>query len=75
MATRRVKLVYPAQLVDEPILYQLIQKFGLVTSVRKADASAEGGWLVLDLRGDDAAIQQALEWVRQLGIQVEELPH
>jgi ABC-type methionine transport system ATPase subunit len=74
MGTRRVKLVYPPELVDEPILYQLIQKFGLVTSIRKADTNAEGGSLIVDLRGEEDLINEALGWANRLGIQIEEAP-
>ncbi len=72
MPVRRVKLVYPPALVDQPILYQIIQKFGVVTSIWKADVNSQGGWLLMDLRGDDAAIDKAIDWAREQGIQVQE---
>ncbi len=73
MADRRVKLFYPPDLVDEPILYQLVRKYDLVTNLHRADVNSQGGVLELDLRGEGPVIDQALDWVRQLGIQVEEM--
>ncbi len=73
MADRRVKLVYPPQLVDQPILYDFIQNFGLMTSIRQADVNQQGGWLLIQVRGDEAIIGQAFDWLRQLGIEVQEL--
>ncbi len=73
MADRRIKLIYPPSLVDEPILYQLVRKYDLVTNLHRADVNAQGGVLELDLRGEGPVIDQALDWVRQLGIQVEEM--
>jgi L-aspartate semialdehyde sulfurtransferase ferredoxin len=70
MPTRRVKLIYPARLVEEPILYQITRQFDIVTSVRRASLEEDGGVLELDLRGDDMIIDRALEWVRGLGIEV-----
>lgn len=72
MPARRLKLVYPPGLVDEPILYELIRKFGLVTSVRRAEVNEEGGWLLVDVRDEDAVISQAIDWLRHLGVEVQE---
>ncbi len=74
MANRSVRFIYPPSLVDEPVLYQLVRKFDIVTNLRKAAVNSKGGILELTLRGDDQLISQALDWVRQLGIEVEELP-
>ncbi len=74
MGSRRLKLIYPPELVNEPVLYELIQQFGLLPNVRRADAGPQGGWLIVDLRGEDSKIEQALEWVRRRGIRVEENP-
>ncbi len=74
MANRNVRFTYPPRLVDEPVLYQLVCKFDVVTNLYKADVNLQGGMLELSLRGDDELISQALAWVRQLGIKVEELP-
>ncbi len=73
MANKSVKLTYPLQMVDEPVLYQLARQFDLITNVRKADVNAHGGWLELDLRGDESVIDAALEWVRSQGIAVEDI--
>ncbi len=72
MPGRRVQLVYPSQLVDQPILFQLIQTFGVVTSILKADVTEGGGWLLIEMRGDEAIVAQALDWLRQIGIEVQE---
>ncbi len=71
MADRRVKLLYPTNMVDEPVLYRLIERFGLVANIRQADVNPEGGWLVVDLRGEEDKIDQAIAWVQTLGINVE----
>jgi ABC-type methionine transport system ATPase subunit len=72
MADRRVKLTYPQALVDQPILHQLIEKFGVLTNIRRAEVDDSGGWLVVDLRGEEQIIDQALDWVRQQGIDVQD---
>ncbi len=70
--TSRVKLTYPPQLSEQPIVYSLIKQFDLVTNIRGAAMEAGEGWLVLDLQGSPASIEQALAWAREQGVTVEE---
>jgi hypothetical protein len=71
-AKRRVKLVYPVALQDQPILYRLIKDFDLATNIRRASVGVEEAWLIVDLEGDSDAIQLALTWAAGQGIQVQD---
>ncbi len=72
---RRVRLTYPPDLLDQPIIYSLIKQFDLITNIRTAQVdSPHGGWLIVDLTGSPAAIERALAWAREQGVQVETLP-
>jgi ABC-type methionine transport system ATPase subunit len=73
-ARHRVKLVYPAALQDQPILYRLIKDFDLATNIRRASVGAEEAWLIVDIEGEDDTIQQALEWASGQGVEVQTLP-
>ncbi len=73
MTTRRVKWTYPADKVNEPVVYQVIHNFQVVASIRRADVGAHGGWLVLELRGEEPEVEKALNWVRGQGIKVEDV--
>ncbi len=73
--TRRVKLTYPPDLLDQPVIYSLIKQFDLVTNIRNASiGGGEQGWLIIDLEGSPASIEQALAWAREQGVTVENLP-
>lgn len=72
MSERRVKLTYSQSLVEKPILHEMIGKFGLWTNIRRAEVSDAGGWLILDLRGEEETVNRAIEWLRRVGIEVEE---
>ena len=71
---RRVKLVYPAALQDQPILYRLIKDFDLATNIRRASVGVEEAWLIVDIEGENTAIQQALDWASGQGVEVQPLP-
>ena len=71
MATKRVRFTFPTQLITEPVIYQLGQKFQLVTNIRRADVREEMGWVVLELDGEEDEIEKGLEWVTQSGVRVD----
>ena len=71
MATKRVRFTFPTQLITEPVIYQLGQKFQLVTNIRRADVREEMGWVVLELDGEEDEIEKGLEWVSQAGVRVD----
>ncbi len=71
MASRRVKLIYPSQLVDQPILYELGRKFDVGTNIRQADINDGMGWLVVEMRADEPVLDQAMKWLSEMGIEIQ----
>ena len=68
---RRVWLMYPPRLITTPIIWQLGQKFPLVTNVRQASVTDEIGIVCLELDGERAQIKAAIQWLEKQGIRVE----
>jgi ABC-type methionine transport system ATPase subunit len=66
-----VRLSFPGDLIKEPIIYQLGQKFPIVTNIRRADVTANYGWVVLEIDGEDDAIHRALAWASEAGVRVD----
>lgn len=71
MSKQRVKFTFPKDLVTEPIIYNIGQKFSLITSVRRADVREDMGWVVLELEGEDHEIQQGIDWVESIGVRID----
>ena len=71
MGKQRVKFTFPTDLVTEPIIYQLGQKFQVVTNIRRADVRENMGWVVLELEGADDEIERGVEWVGSMGVRVD----
>ncbi len=71
MATHRVKLTFPGDLIKEPVIYQLGQRFSIATNIRRADVTTDYGWVVLELSGDEAEINRAIAWVTDAGVRVD----
>ena len=70
MATRRVKLSFPGDLIKEPVIYQLGRKFNITTNIRRADVTADYGWVVLEIQGEDDETHRALDWAAEFGVLV-----
>ena len=71
MARRRVMFTFPGNLIQEPIIYNLGIKYSIVTNVRQADVSEDEGWVMLELVGDEADIENGLKWVGEAGVRVD----
>jgi len=71
MARQRVKFTFEQQLIKEPVIYELGKQFKIVTNIRRADVTADRGWVILELDGDLPEIERGLEWVRSKGVRVD----
>jgi L-aspartate semialdehyde sulfurtransferase ferredoxin len=68
---RRVRLTYLDRMIKEPVVYRLGRDYNVVTNIRRADVQEGIGWVILELEGEEEAIDRGLEWVRSLGIRVD----
>jgi hypothetical protein len=71
--TRRVQLNYPSDRVQEPVLYELINRFDLVPSIRRANFDTTGGFIAVELRGEKDSLEDGLAWLDEAGIVVTEI--
>ena len=72
--SRYLRLVYPPSLLDQPILYQLLKQSDLLVNIRQAHITFEEGWLEVELTGTPEAIQRAMTWLQEQGIQIQHIP-
>ena len=71
MATRRVMLTFTPEIATEPIIYTVSQQFNLITNIRQANLTEEGGYIILELIGEDEDIEAGIAWVISKGVRVE----
>src|SRR2546423_2785451 len=64
----RLWLMYPPKLIKEPLLWQLSNKFEVVTNIRQASVTDEIGIVSLELKGKRAEIKAAIQWLEKLGV-------
>jgi hypothetical protein len=71
MARMRVRLTFPANLVQEPILYRLVKDFDILINIRRADVKADHGWVALEMEADQETLERGVAWLKQRGVQID----
>ena len=67
----RLWLMYPPKLITKPLIWELTQKFPVMTNVRQASVTDEIGIVCLELEGERSQIKSAIQWLEKAGIKVE----
>jgi len=70
MARRRVHLTFPENQIQEPVIYNLGKQFNIVTNIRRANVEDTLGWVILELDGDERALDDGIRYLQDLGVQV-----
>ncbi|HAM59871.1 MAG: hypothetical protein A2X51_11145 [Candidatus Rokubacteria bacterium GWC2_70_24] len=71
MARMRVRLTFPSELVQQPIIYRLVKDFDIVPNIRRADVRADHGWMVLELEAAEDGLERGVAWLKTQGVTVD----
>ena len=66
----RLFVSIPEELVERPIIYEMIKKFDVVPSIRRANVEAHSAWVILELSGPLDARDNAVAFLVELGCTV-----
>lgn len=70
MATLRVMLIFPPDLVREPVIYTVAKAYHLVPNIRKARVTEDSGEATLDFTGAEDDLKRGIEHLTRLGVKV-----
>ncbi len=71
MSRMRVRLTFPPERIQEPIIYLLGKEFDIVTNIRRADVKADYGWVALELEGKEENLERGIAWLKEKGVTVD----
>ena len=71
MVKKQIMFTFPQQPITETVIYELGRRFNVVTNIRRADVTANKGWVVLELEGLETDINKGIEWVTSKGVRVD----
>ena len=63
--------MFPTRLVTQPVLWELAQKFKVITNIRQASVTDEIGVVSLSLSGERDEVKRAIAWLEEQGVKVE----
>jgi hypothetical protein len=69
----RVRLTYPEPLIKEPLLGRLVREFDVLPNIRRAAVDDVDGWIICELSGEPPAVDAAIAWLQDAGVQVDRL--
>ena len=68
---QKYRIHFPLDQISAPVMTHLVTDYDMSPNLLRADIDAKkGGWLVVGLSGDEARIQDALDWLRGQGLEV-----
>ncbi|MGH9027445.1 MAG: NIL domain-containing protein [Acidimicrobiia bacterium] len=70
MTGARLFVSFPEDIVERPMVYEIIKRFDVVPSIRRANVEAHSGWLILEVNGKSEQIDAAVAFLEEAGCTV-----
>ena len=73
MKKKKLVLSFPEKVVTKPITYTLVKEFDLVFNILRAEITPDmEGKMLIELRGNDQQIKEAIDYLDDAGVSVQE---
>jgi ABC-type methionine transport system ATPase subunit len=66
----RLFVSFPEDLVDRPMIYEVVKRFDVVPNIRRANVEAHSGWVILELTGTQDHLDAAIVYLEEVGCTV-----
>lgn len=66
-------MTLPGALRDEPIIASLPQHFDVKVTIGRAHIEEDSGWVILDMEGEDAVVDDAVAWLEARGVKADRI--
>ena len=68
---QRLWLMYPPKLIKKPFIWEVGQKFKVITNIRQCSVTDEIGIVCLEIDGKRDEVKAAIQWMQKQGVSVE----
>ncbi len=69
---KNIHFEFDQELVREPLLYKINRSFDVVVNIRGASVTDQGGFIALELEGEQEEIARVLDYLRGEGVKLGE---
>ena len=66
----RLFVSFPEELVERPMIYELVKRYDVIPNIRRANVESHSGWVILELSGAPQARNEAIAYLEGLGCAV-----
>ena len=66
----RLFVSFPEELVNRPMIYEVVKRYDVVPNIRRANVEANSGWVILEVSGPHDACDAAITYLEGLGCSV-----
>jgi ABC-type methionine transport system ATPase subunit len=70
MSNVRLYLSFPENLVERPVIFEAANRFGVMPNIRRANVETHSGWVILELTGEQQALDDAIAYFSEVGVSV-----
>lgn len=71
MAQQKIHLVFPPELIKEPVIFTMAKEFDVIPNVRRAKITEKIGEVTLELSGSPENLEKARQYLVKRNIKVE----
>ena len=71
MATRRVTLIFPQELIKEPVIYLMAKECSVIPNIRRAKITETIGEVTLELQGTEGDLERGIVYLKKRGVKIE----
>ena len=72
---KKLDLIFPEELVKEPLIHDVSIKYGIVFNIRRAKVTETVGELLIEFEGKKDEVEKAITYLKRKGVKVEPLTH
>ena len=69
-AALKLFVSFPEELVEKPMIYEIVKRFDVVPNLRRANVEPHSGWMIMELSGAAEARDAAIAYLEGLGCTV-----
>jgi len=66
----RLFVSFPEELVDRPMIYEVVKRFDVVPNIRRANVEQHSGWVILELIGEQDQLDGSVAYLEEVGCTV-----
>lgn len=69
---KNIHFEFSQDLVREPLLYRINRSFDVIVNIRGASVTDQGGFIALELEGEEAELDRVMAFLTEQGVKIGE---